>query len=80
MGILIENLSISVTPCLGVCVAEAEAGEGRSAQAFIRHGLATFGAFVVAGAVPLGAYLLPLPSEAHFPLTGRSRFDFYPHG
>jgi VIT1/CCC1 family predicted Fe2+/Mn2+ transporter len=47
----------------------AEAGEGRSAQASARHGLATFGAFVVAGAVPLGAYLLPLPGEAHFPLT-----------
>jgi VIT1/CCC1 family predicted Fe2+/Mn2+ transporter len=48
---------------------DAKAGEGRSAQASARHGLATFGAFVVAGAVPLGAYLLPLPGEAHFPLT-----------
>jgi len=47
----------------------ADDREGRSAQASARHGLATFGAFVVAGAVPLGAYLLPLQGEAHFPLT-----------
>jgi vacuolar iron transporter family protein len=45
------------------------AGEGESAQASARHGLATFGAFVEAGVVPLGADLLPVQEEARFPLT-----------
>jgi vacuolar iron transporter family protein len=47
----------------------AVTGEGKSAQASALHGLATFGAFVVAGVVPLAAYLLPVPGEARFPLT-----------
>lgn len=58
----------------GQAAAEAEtggakAGEGDSAKASARHGLATFGAFVVVGAVPLGAYLLPVPGDERFPLT-----------
>lgn len=54
--------------------AEAENGgteveDGQSAVSSARHGFATFGAFVIAGAVPLGAYLLSVPENTRFPLT-----------
>ena len=35
----------------------------------MRHGIATFGAFVAAGAVPLAAYVLPMDADARFPIT-----------
>lgn len=35
----------------------------------LRHGLATFIAFVVAGACPLAAYLIPVGAEQRFALT-----------
>ena len=35
----------------------------------LRHGAATFGAFVAAGAVPLVAYLLPVPADRRFAVT-----------
>lgn len=34
-----------------------------------RHGAATFGSFVVAGVVPLAAYLLPVPTTIQFPVA-----------
>lgn len=35
----------------------------------LKHGLATFVAFVTAGVVPLVAYLVPLPSDERFPVS-----------
>lgn len=35
----------------------------------VRHGIATFGAFVVAGAIPLLPYALSAPPELRFPLA-----------
>jgi vacuolar iron transporter family protein len=47
--------------------AEAELrAEGREAA---RHGAATVVGFVIAGLVPLIAYLVPLPDDARFPLA-----------
>ena len=35
----------------------------------VRHGLATFAAFVVAGSVPIVAYLVPLAADSRFPIA-----------
>jgi vacuolar iron transporter family protein len=50
----------------------ARAAEGRGVrEPFpVRHGLATFAAFLVAGAVPLAAYLLPAAGDRFAVATG----------
>ena len=45
----------------------ADAAERAGRRDAARHGSATTGGFVVAGAVPLVAYLVPLPAEHRFP-------------
>ncbi len=40
----------------------------------MRHGLATFLAFIVAGAVPLAAYLYPGTIESRFPIAAALTF------
>jgi VIT1/CCC1 family predicted Fe2+/Mn2+ transporter len=47
--------------------AEAERREARQPAA--RHGAATLLSFIVAGGVPLIAYLLPLPDDSRFPVA-----------
>ena len=47
----------------------AEAAERADRQQAARHGAATLAGFVVAGVVPLVAYILPLPDEARFPVA-----------
>lgn len=47
----------------------AAAGAVTGAGAPARHGLATFAAFVIAGAVPLAAYVAPLAAGSRFPLA-----------
>ena len=49
--------------------ARAADGPATGAGAPARHGLATFVAFVIAGAVPLAAYLAPLAAGSRFPLA-----------
>jgi vacuolar iron transporter family protein len=43
-----------------------EVEERASREDALRHAAATIGAFVVAGLVPLAAYLLPIPSDSRF--------------
>ena len=35
----------------------------------LRHGSVTFGAFILAGTVPIIAYIMPLPAASRFPLA-----------
>jgi VIT1/CCC1 family predicted Fe2+/Mn2+ transporter len=44
----------------------ANAEERATREDGLRHASATIGAFVLAGLVPLAAYLLPLPSDSRF--------------
>jgi vacuolar iron transporter family protein len=45
----------------------AESAQRATRQDALRHASATFFAFVLAGLMPLLAYLLPIPSESRFP-------------
>ena len=47
----------------------AEADERASGREAARHGAATVVAFIVAGMVPLVAYLVPLSDDVRFPLA-----------
>jgi vacuolar iron transporter family protein len=49
--------------------ARAAVGLDRAEPYALRHGLATFFAFLVAGSVPLGAYLYPGDADGRFPLA-----------
>jgi vacuolar iron transporter family protein len=49
--------------------AEREVGRRISEPYPLRHGLVTFGAFVIAGFIPLAAYLAPGIGQNHFTVT-----------
>lgn len=68
-NLLADGLSMGVGNYLGIRSDERvrEAQELPEQEAFpIRHGLATFVAFVIAGAVPLGPYVLAGPESNRF--------------
>ena len=71
-NLLADGLSMGVGNYLGIQAEES----AREAQGLaehearpVRHGEATFLAFVAAGAVPLAPYLVPGVSSGHFPLA-----------
>lgn len=47
----------------------AEAAERADRRQAARHGAATSAGFVVAGTVPLVAYIVPLPDDTRFPIA-----------
>jgi VIT1/CCC1 family predicted Fe2+/Mn2+ transporter len=57
-----DGVSMGASNYLGLKSEIQQAGGDVKAEAPWRHGLATLAAFVVAGSVPLLAYLLPRPS------------------
>jgi VIT1/CCC1 family predicted Fe2+/Mn2+ transporter len=71
-NLLADGLSMGVGNYLGIRSDERvrEAQELPEQEAFpIRHGVATFLAFVTAGAVPLAPYVVPAITTGHFALS-----------
>jgi VIT1/CCC1 family predicted Fe2+/Mn2+ transporter len=71
-NLLADGLSMGVGNYLGIRSDERvrEAQQLPEQEAFpIRHGLATFGAFVIAGAVPLVPYVFPSLTTSRFTLS-----------
>ena len=66
-NLLADGFSMGASNYLGLKSELAQKGEDVAAEMPLRHGGATFAAFVIAGAVPLGAYFLPLDGAARFP-------------
>lgn len=64
-----DGLSMAVSNYLGFKSELEQAGASIAAEQPWRHGLATFVAFVVVGAVPLAAYLLGLPRSLDLPVA-----------
>lgn len=71
-NLLADGFSMAASNYLSIRSSAAARVEGNGgvdpARAW-RHGVATFGAFVVAGAVPLVAYVVPVASASRFMAT-----------
>ena len=69
-NLLADGFSMAASNVLAIrSRAAVERQDGGEPVRPLRHGAATFGAFVVAGSVPLLAYLLPAPPDRRFALT-----------
>ena len=71
-NLLADGFSMGASNYLSIRSRSAlELMEGRrvSEPFAVRHGAATFIAFVIAGTMPLVAYLLPIPAENRFPVA-----------
>ncbi|HEY0969371.1 MAG TPA: VIT1/CCC1 transporter family protein [Gemmatimonadales bacterium] len=69
-NLLADGFSMAASNYLAIrsrTALERAEGQPVSEPFALRHGAATFIAFVLAGAMPLVAYLLPIPHESRFP-------------
>jgi len=65
-NLVADGLSMAVSNYLGLKSELEQNGESLDAEMPWRHGLATFAAFVVVGAIPLLAFLIGLPGMSRF--------------
>ncbi len=71
-NLLADGFSMGASNFLSIrsrSAVESSDGVAISEPFAVRHGLATFLAFVVAGVVPLLAYILPVPDAERFPVA-----------
>jgi VIT1/CCC1 family predicted Fe2+/Mn2+ transporter len=71
-NLLADGFSMGASNYLAIqskSAAERDVGRIISEPFAIRHGVATFGAFVIAGSLPLVAYLVPGVEQKHFAVT-----------
>ena len=72
-NLLADGFSMAASDFLSmrsdIAVKEADGEEDAGDESPLKHGLATFVAFVVCGSVPLIAYIVPMPSDARFPVA-----------
>lgn len=71
-NLLADGFSMGASNVLSIRsneAARAAEGLGVDEPFATRHGIATFGAFLAAGAVPLVAYVLPLAADDRFPVA-----------
>lgn len=71
-NLLADGFSMGASNVLSIRsgeAARAAAGLGVEEPFATRHGTATFGAFIAAGAVPLAAYVVPMNAAARFPVA-----------
>jgi VIT1/CCC1 family predicted Fe2+/Mn2+ transporter len=67
-NLLADGFSMAASNYLAIR-SRTESGIVPDRAAAVRHGAVTFVAFVVAGAVALLAFLIPLPDQAHVPVA-----------
>ena len=72
-NLLADGFSMAASDFLSmrsdIAVREEDGAPDAGDESPFKHGLATFVAFVVCGAVPLAAYIVPMPEDARFPVT-----------
>lgn len=68
-NLVADGLSMAVSNYLGLKTELEQAGASVETEHPARHGLATFLAFVVVGAVPLAAYLPDVRDQLHLPIA-----------
>lgn len=67
--LLADGLSMAISNYLGLKTELEQTGGSVAEEMPWRHGLATLGAFVAAGAVPLSSYLVPIDDDARLPVA-----------
>lgn len=68
-NLVADGISMGASNYLGLKSELEQTGRSVKEEMPIRHGMATFGAFVVAGVIPLVAYLAPFATDTRFVLA-----------